>query len=219
LGESLEVTPATTVDLPVPARAEIAIEGIIDPTRTDMDGPFSEGDGYYGQSRSCYTIQVKAITMRRDAIYHELDPIHPEHNLVGLLSREANLYEALKETVPGFKAAHIGPDGQCAKFLVYLSIKKSRDEDVRVAGLAALDNTFNNLAVVVDEDVDVYDESEVAWAVATRATHGSDIYAVPDSQPAKFIIDATAPRDESFPTRVTFPPELWDSIRVEDYLR
>ena len=128
LGESLEVTPAATVDLPVPARAEIAIEGIIDPTKMDTEGPFSEGAGYYGEERPCYIIQVTAITMRRDAIYNDLYPIHQEHNLVGQLGREANIYDAVKRAVPGVKAVHVGPDRQCGKLLIYVSIKKQRED-------------------------------------------------------------------------------------------
>jgi len=218
LGESLEVTPGTTVDLPVPAHAEIAIEGVLYPGETLKDGPFSEADGYYGLRKQSNIIRVSAITLRRDAIYHELDPIHAEHNLIGLLGRETRLQDALEPEVPGFRAVHIGPENQSAKFMVYVSIDKQSDDDVRRAGLTALGFPFNRKVVVVDADIDVHDESEVLWAIATRVTRGADIKVVADGEPVKLILDATVPLDRPFPTRVTYPPELWDAIRLEDYI-
>jgi len=218
LGEGLEVTPGTTVELLVPARAEIAIEGVLDPNETLDDGPFSEADGYYGKRKRSYVIRVAAITQRRDAIYQELDPIHAEHNLIGLLGRESRLHDALERAVPGFQVAHFGPEDQSAKSLVYVSINKQSDDDVRRAGLAALDFPFNSKVVVVDADVNVQDESEVLWAVATRVTRAEDVQVVSEGEPAKLIIDATVPGDRPFSTRVTYPPELWNAIRPEDYI-
>ena len=218
LGEGIEVTPGTTVDLPVPARAEIAIEGTLDPTDVIQDGPFSEADGYYGPRKRAYIIRLSAITHRADAIYQELDPVHAEHNLIGLLGRESRLQDALEQAVPGFRALHLGPEDQTAKFLVYISIDKQHADDVRRAGLAALNFPFNNKVVVVDTDIDVHDESEVLWALATRATRAEDFQVVTEGEPAKLIIDATVPLDRPFPTRVTYPPELWDAVRLEDHI-
>ena len=219
LGEPLEVTPAVTVDLPVPACAEIAIEGIIDPTKMDTEGPFSEGAGYYGEERPCYIIQVTAMTMRRDAIYHDLHPIHQEHNLVLQLGREATAYDAVKRAVPNVKAVHVGPDGQCGKRLIYVSIQKRNEEEARQAGLAALDGDGASIvAVVVDEDIDVYDESEIWWAIATRMRGDLDISVHPGPISARTVIDATTPLDLPFPRRVIPPKETWDSMQLDDYL-
>jgi len=120
--------------------------------------------------------------------------------------------------VPGFRAVHVGPEDQSAKFLVYVSIDKQSTDDVRRAGLAALNFPFNNKVVVVDADIDVHDESEVLWAVATRVTRAEDIQVVSQGEPAKLIIDATVPLNHPFPTRVTYPPELWNAVRLEDYI-
>ena len=69
LEEPLQVTSAETVDIPVPAHAEIAIEGVIDPQNMVTDGPFAEYLGYYGEGdKPCYLIKITAMTMRRDAI-------------------------------------------------------------------------------------------------------------------------------------------------------
>ncbi len=73
LGEPLRVTRCETVNLPVPADAEIVIEGVIDPRTMITDGPFGEFADHYGSVRNVYLIRIKAITMRKDAIYHDLD--------------------------------------------------------------------------------------------------------------------------------------------------
>ncbi len=111
LGEPLQVTPAETVDLSVPALAEIVIEGVMDTSNMVTDGPFAEYTGYYGLkgSQPAYLIQVTAITMRKDAIYHDLDPAHQEHNLALVLAYESSIYDAVKRVVPAVKAVHSPP--------------------------------------------------------------------------------------------------------------
>ena len=239
LGEPLEITPALTVDLPVPAHAEIAIEGVIDPTKMTTDGPFSEAFGYYGDAHPCYITEVKAITMRRDAIYHDLCPAQLEHNLSYQLGREYNLYDRIKSAVPTTKAIHYGPEGQMAPNLVYISIGKHSSGQSRIAGLTALNTDLVcKIAVVVDDDIDVYNEHEVLWAIGTRVRADQDIHIIPRMptihlnpssfnetgaltgyMDAKILIDATKPVDLPFATRITPPQELWNSMKLEDYLK
>jgi len=236
LDEPLEVTPGLTVDLPVPAWAEIAIEGVIDPTKPEMDGPFSECFGYYGERKQCHVIQVKAITMRRDAIYHNLDPGHPEHFLTSRLPAESTLYDKVKAVFPGLQALHYGPGQQNGQDFAFIAIKKRNPGDGRLAGLAALCTTLVKIAVVVDEDIDVYNEQEVLWAIGNRVRGELDIEIIPrmptvglnpaardesglgkGNMDAKVLIDATEP--EGFATRVMPPTDLWESMSLEDYLK
>lgn len=238
LGEPLQMTPAETVDLPVPARAEIAIEGVIDPRNMDTDGPFAEFAHYYGEERACYIIQVTAITMRQDAIYHDLDPAHREHNYSSVLANESNTYDVIKKAVPTVKAVHLPWTGVC-EFHVYVSIKKRIQGEGKFAGLAAITaNAELKLAVVVDEDIDVYDEEEVLWAVCTRVDADLDVSIIPrvagaDLDPTgydetrlkggamttKMIIDATRPVKLPFATKITPPKALWDSMSLDSYLK
>lgn len=238
LGEPLQVTPGETVDLPVPARAEIAIEGIIDPRNMGTDGPFAEFTHYYGGEASCYIIQVTAITMRQDAIYHDLDPAHREHNYSSVLANESNAYNVIKEAVPTVKAVHFPWTGLC-EYHIYTSIKKRVQGEGKFTGLAALSaNPELKVAVVVDEDIDVYDEEEVLWAICTRVQADLDISIIPGVAAAnldpssydetrfkrgtmstKMIIDATKPVESPFPARITPPKALWDSMRLDNYLR
>ncbi len=239
LGEPLQVTSGETVDLPVPARAEIAIEGVIDPPNmTTTDGPFAEFAHYYGIDMSCYVIQVTAITMRKDAIYHDLDPAHREHNIANVLGNESNAYEVIKRAVPTVQAVHLPPSGVCT-FHLYVSIKKRIQGEGKFAGLAALSASSGaKLVVVVDEDIDVYNEEEVLWAVATRVEADLDVSIIPSvtganldpscydetrfkrgTMTTKMIIDATRPVELPFATRITPPKTLWDSMSLDNYLR
>ncbi|MFC2018463.1 UbiD family decarboxylase [Chloroflexota bacterium] len=236
LDEPLEVTKGVTVDLPVPAFAEIAIEGIIDPTKMEIDGPFSETFGYYGEQKRCYVVQVTAITMRKDAIYNNLDPRHPEHNMVSQLPRESNLLDRIKSVVPTVSAVHYGPDGVAGQNFMYISLKKRNPGDGRLAGLVAVStDRARKFAVAVDEDIDVYNEQEVLWAIGNRVRGELDITILPRMPSLKLhpsareeaftkgvtdtkvVIDATEP--DGFATRVTPPPKLWASMKLSDYLK
>lgn len=239
LGEPVELTPALTVDLPVFARAEIAIEGVIDPSRMDADGPFGETYGYYGEKQPSYIIQIKAITMRQDAIYHDLYPVHQEHSMVGILGRESNLYNKVKNIIPTAKAINFAPEGYTPKTIIYMSIKKRFPGEGRLAGLAALSaDPHVKIAVVVNEDIDVYNESEVLWAIGTGVRGDRDVSLIAympsiilnpigydeagvNKGPldTKILIDATRPVGAPFPTRVTPPKELLKSMRLDDYLK
>jgi len=240
LGEPLEVVKAETVDLQVPARAEIIIEGVIDrpvdgPSTTD--GPFAEYTWYYGGVQPCYQMRVTAVTMRRDAIYHDLDPAHPEHNLAKILGAEASIYDAVKKVVPSVKAVHLPMSG--VLYHIYVSIKKRVEGEGKLAGIGALaGHIWATMVVVVDEDVDVFNEADVMWAVATRTVADRDVSIIANAtgqrlnpsahnesgagrgyMVSKMIIDATKPLDSPFSTRIASNKELWQTMQLEEYLK
>jgi len=238
LGESLEVVPAETVQLPVPASAEIVIEGTLDPANETSDGPFSEYTGFYGPAKDPVGLmQVSAVTMRKDAIYHDLDPSHREHNLSGALSFEASVFESVKKLVPSVQAVYMPPSGGCV-FTAYVQIKKRVPGEGKSAGLAAIAAEPNlKIAVVVDDDIDLYDEQQILWAIATQCEADRDLTLIPNAMGAhlnpsaygeqrhergpmntKMVIDATRPVTMPFAERIRPPKEAWDRIRLEDYL-
>jgi len=238
LGEPLQVTQGETVDLPVPAHAEIVIEGTIDPSNMVTDGPFAEWEGYYGTELKCYLIQVTCITMRKDAIYHDLAPSQREHNLACVPGYTIAVYDAVKQVVPTVKEVYLPFSGRCI-LIAYVSIAKRVPGEGMRAALAAVNAVAaTKIVVVVDEDIDVYNEEEVLWAVATRMAPDLDISILnrvlgdplnPTSYDearlkrgpmvSKLIMDATKPVELPLPTRVTPPQALWNSMKLEDYLR
>ena len=238
LGEPLQLTKGETVGIPAPAFAEIAIEGFLDPARETADGPFAEYTGYYGPAKKPIGLmQVTAVTMRKNPIYHDLDPAHREHNLAGVLAFESSVYDSVRKLVPTVTGVYMPPSG-CCYFSAYVSIKKRVPGEGKGAGLAALSADPNiRIVVVVDDDVDIYDEEQVLWAVATRHEADGGLTVIPNITGAhlnpssygevrtdrgpmttKILIDATRPATRHFDERIVPPQEAWNRIRLDDYI-
>jgi 2,5-furandicarboxylate decarboxylase 1 len=126
MNEPLELVPAETVDILVPARAEIVVEGTVHPTELREEGPFGEWPRYYTATGPKPVMNVTAITMRKEPIYFDLFAAHPEHNIVGGLPRMGSVYSRVKEVVPSVKAVNMPMSGG-ARAHAYISLKKSVD--------------------------------------------------------------------------------------------
>ncbi len=238
MDEPLEVVQADTVDLPVPAFAEIAIEGYLDPHDESADGPFAEYTGFYGPAKDPVGLMhITAITMRSDAIYHDLDPAHPEHNLAGALTFESSVFDNVKNLVPTVTGVYMPASGGCV-FTAYVGIKKRVPGEGMSAGMAAITAEPNlKIAVVVDDDIDIYDESQVLWAIATHFEADKGLAVIPNAMGAhlnpaaygevrhekgpmntKIVIDATRPATLPFAERIRPHKETWDRIDLADYI-
>ena len=178
LGEPLELVPAETVDLPVPARAEIIIEGKLSPGERVWEGPFAEWPGTYVAEGEKPFIKVTAITMRKDAIYYDVFSGNREHTVLGSLPRMGVIYRSLKQYVPSVQAVNI--PAHC-RMHCYISIKKESEMEVKRAAMVAYITEPMNLktVVVVDEDIDVFDDQEVLWAIGTRCHLERDLTLIP----------------------------------------
>lgn len=241
LGEPLELIKAETVDLMVPAGAEIVIEGTMPPRETHFEGPFGEWPGYYVGEGEKPFIKVKAITMRKDAIYYDLFPANQEHRVLGSLPRMGSIYRRVKEAVPG--AVNVNVPAH-ARTHCYISIRKTSDAEVKKAAFAALGTEAENLKfiVVVDEDINVFREPEVMWAIGTRFRAEKDLLVIPDwSGPGGLnpsgweyhsdgtrtpvmtsvvIVDATQPAPPlRYPPRAHPPAEMVDRVQLDGLLR
>ncbi len=238
MGEPLDVTAAETVELPVPASAEIVIEGYLDPAEETADGPFAEFTGFYGPAKDPVGLMhVTAITMRDDAIYHDLDPAHQEHNLANALTLESAVFDSVRQLVPSVRAVYLPVSGAC-RFTVYVAIRKRVPGEGKSAGLAAIAANPNiKIAIVVDDDIDIYNEQQVLWAIASHFEADTGLAVIPNAMGShlnpsaygenraepgpmntKMVIDATRPATPGFPDRIRPPQEAWDRIRLEDYL-
>ncbi|WP_028933610.1 UbiD family decarboxylase [Pseudonocardia spinosispora] len=235
LDEPVQLVRAITSDLLVPARAEIVIEGRILPDELAEEGPFAEWPGHYVGGGMKPVIEVDAITLRRDAIFQDIQASGREHRLMGALPRIASVHQAVQQKVPGLRAVNIPLH---TRMHCYLSIRKEFDSDPTRAAFAAFNTEPENLraVIVVDDDIDVYDEREVSWAIGTRFDAAEDLQIIPawngpggllptnwsyDAEGGRsarsssaVIIDATKPAPPVvFPTRAKVPDDAVAAVR------
>jgi 2,5-furandicarboxylate decarboxylase 1 len=184
-GEPLEVVRCETVDIDVPAYAEIVLEGNILPHVREPEGPFGEFPKYYGPRSDKEVIEITAVTHRNNPIFYTIVPAGYEHLLLGGIPREASLFQSIRQTVPSVKAVHMSPGGTC-RYHAIVSIKKRNEGEAKNAILAALANSFDIKHVVVtDEEVDIFNMEEVEWAIATRFQADRDLVLVHEAQGSK----------------------------------
>lgn len=233
MGEALRLTASETwgEEFLVPADAEIIIEGHVLPRVREVEGPFGEFTGYYGPQRLRPVIEVTAITHRRDAIFQHIFTGHRDTWVLGGIPKEGSLFNLIRGVVPTTQAVHF-PISGCCRFNCYIAIDKKVDGETKQAALAALGGCdFVKHVVVVDGDINIYNEEEVMWAVATRVQADQDIDVIKNVKgntldpsqtdnimTAKMIIDATRPVERPFAARVEVPKEALAKIRLQDFV-
>ena len=221
LQEPLRLTPSETwgEDFLVPADAEVIIEGEVPPHVRESQNPFGEILGYYQIEMKVPVLEVTAITHRKNAIVEDFWPGQMDHWNLGGIPKEGSVFNVIKKNVPGLKAIHLPASG-CARVICYLSIKKEFDNDPNKAAMQAFVEMPNlKLAVVVDDDVDVFNEREVLWAVGTRTHWDKDLEIIRNVQSFRgwlgdtvAIIDATKPLKGDFPKRNEVPEDAMERV-------
>jgi 2,5-furandicarboxylate decarboxylase 1 len=205
LGQPVELVKCKTIDIEVPATAEYVIEGEILAGQHEDEGPYGEYTGYSTSRSTRNVFVVKAITQRAKPIFLDIIPGYSmEHLLLGRSAKEAHVFHRLKEMVPNLIAINYPKTG--THFHAYLSLKKSAEGQARHALMLLFGlDPYVKFAVAVDEDINVYDEEQVLWAIATRFQADTDMFVVPkvfcnrldpssvDGMSAKLGLDATAP--------------------------
>ena len=218
-GQPVEVVKAETVDLEVPATAEIVIEGNVLPNIREQEGPFGEVSGYYTPANPKPLIEVSAITHRKNPIYQAALTGMPttENHILKQLPLEATFYWMLKKEFPGVTAVHFPAAGTVGMISV-IAMKQAYECEARNVIATMFGSRRNKITIVVDDDVDIYDMEKVLWAIATRTQADEDIVIFPrlvatamDPSVRKFRvgsslgIDATKPFGQPFPEMVTVP--------------
>ena len=227
-GEAMEVAPAETMDLKVPARAEIILEGEILPFERVDEGPFGEFTGYSLGSRKREVFHVKAVTHRKDAWLHDISVGHIDHLLLSTIPMEANLYRSVRAMVPSVKGVRIP-----APFTVYVSIEKKTEGQGKNAILAILgSDLYMKHVIVVDHDIDIFNDQRVQWAVGTRCQADRDVIIISnvggsdldpsnlkDGVSAKMGIDATAkPRLDTFTPRHRVAKDVFERLDLKEFV-
>lgn len=180
-GRPLSLVKCETVDLEVPADAEIVIEGEIPPKVREKEGPFGEFQGYCRAAMGLNPIiRVKAITMRKDAIYKTLLNFQREGNLITQFNMSARCLGRLRETGGGLDVHTVFVREEI--FSVIVQMTQRFRGDAKLALLNALGGPYlhNKIAIAVDQDVDIYNPMDVMWAISTRVNPQRDIFIIPE---------------------------------------
>jgi UbiD family decarboxylase len=228
LGEPLELVRCETSEILVPAHAEMVIEAEILAGERVPEGPFGEFTGYSLGQRAREVVRVNAITHRTGAFFHDISVAHLDHLLLSTIPMEANLYRAVRAMVPSVKAVRVpGP------FTCYVSIEQRAPGQAKNALLAVLGtDLYMKRVVVVDHDVDIFDDRQMTWALATRCQPDRDILIVShargsdldpstkeDGYTGKWGVDATAkPSLATYTPRHRIPSEVWERVNLKDFL-
>jgi 4-hydroxybenzoate decarboxylase len=215
-GEPAEIIQGETVDLMVPAGAEIILEGEILPRVRTIEGPFGEYTGFYSATFKQAEIRIKAVTRRRDPLLFEnlyIGKPWTEHDYIVGLVTSVTLYKQLKAMAPEVVSVNAM---YCHGYGTIVSTK------TRVAGYgkiigAKLLATPHGLAypkfiVIVDEDIDPFNLNEVMWALVTRFRADRDLVLIPNAPistldptghprglTTRMILDATKPLPPDLP--------------------
>jgi UbiD family decarboxylase len=233
LREPLRLTPSETwgEDLLVPADAEVVIEGALLPGKRIVEGPFGEAPGYLGTqgyTRSPH-YEVRAITYRKGAMCQSI--ITPEGDKPWMdLPREGAYIRRVREAVPGVTA--VCKSGRHAHYNIFISMKKMSEGDPGRAAAAALTIDHTKNVFVFDEDIDVFNATDILWALATRVQPHRQVSILaplfrgntldPSLQDqiktSCMIVDATRPLDRPFSPVSKCPDEAMERIRLEDYI-
>src|ERR671929_155113 len=177
-GEPVALVRAKTVDLEVPANAEIVLEGTIDRDEVTDEGPFGDHTGYYTPPEPFPVFRLTAITMRRDAIYPSIVVGKPPQEDAWLGKATERIFlPAIRMTVPeivDYDLPIAGAFHNCA----IVSIRKGYPGHARkvmhaIWGLGML--SLTKAVVVVDEHVDVHDYDEVFFYVGANVDPKRDV--------------------------------------------
>jgi 2,5-furandicarboxylate decarboxylase 1 len=224
-GEPMELAQCQHIDVKVPAWAELVIEGEILAGVREPEGPFGEFTGYSSHRSTEHVFRAKAVSYRDGVLYQSIGAFSRECQCINVLSREVDVLTAVSKTVPNVRAVAV-PYSGAGVFHAYISIKKTFNGQPQQAMYAAfgIDHCLKHV-VVVDEDIDVFNEPEVLWAMATRLQADRGVLVLPNSMcvildpstttagdTAKMGIDATQPLGD-FADRLSLPEELNEKVR------
>ncbi len=201
-GESLKAA-RTRGGLTVPAEAEYVLEGRLTAEK-HKEGPFVDAVGTYDKIRDEPVVVIERVYHRDEPIFHSILSGGDEHLMFMGMPREPLIHEAVSQSVPHVAGVRL-TEGGCMWLHGVVAIRKQHEGDAKNAIMAAFGaHTSMKKVIVVDEDVDVYDDRSIEWAMATRfqadrgivvlhGARGSSLDPSAGEMTSKLGIDATKP--------------------------
>lgn len=228
--EETKLVKCKTINIEVPADSEFVLEGKI--TREKVkEGPFLDLTETYDRVREQPVIEIKKITHRKGAIFHALLPGKGEHKLLMGMPKEPTIFNEVNK-VCKCKNVLITPGGTSWLHAI-VQIKKEKEDD----GKRAIEAAFRGHGslkhcLIVDDDINIYDPSEIEWSIATRVQADKNITIMKDQpgssldpsayqEEGKKALTAKAGVDATIPFGKTdkgFKKEKYNKIDLKNYL-
>jgi 2,5-furandicarboxylate decarboxylase 1 len=227
MGESLEMVKCETIDVLVPAGAEIVLEGEIPPHVLEQEGPWGDFTKYH-QVAPRHPVKFKAITYRKNPIIQDMGAWSTTPRLMNRIPQDGYMIRRIKEMVPDVKRFR-----SMGGFYGILQLDKKHIAQPKQAILAAFANDlYLKYVVCFDTDIDIDNGNQMTWAMATRVQADRDIMVLPgvlgcdldvsalqESSLTKVGIDATAkPFRKDLPEVAKYPDDVMKRIQLKDYI-
>jgi 2,5-furandicarboxylate decarboxylase 1 len=199
-GAAVELVRCKTIDVEVPARAELVFELEVDFTKEVFEGALGEFTGYYTPGSKKPIARIKAITHRNNAYFQALLTGVPptENHILKQLPYEASYFAMLKAQHPTVTRVAIPPSGGTA-FYIVISMKQRYAGEARHVILTTIaSNQRPKIVVVVDPDIDVSNPDQVEWAITFRTQPARDVIII-DGLPGGTLdpsIDGSVPQNK-----------------------
>jgi 4-hydroxy-3-polyprenylbenzoate decarboxylase len=219
-GEGVPLVKCETSDILVPASAEIVVEGFVssDPATFAMEGPFGEYSGAYGEPRPRPVIRVECITHRDDPVYRgSLEGVP-----AGAMNEDAGIYTvttkaAILDTLEraGVRGVVDARPGPVTIVKIHQTYNGQAKQVASALWASAAAEHFWKVIMVVDDDVDIYNDRALHWAMCYRVNPASDdLVVMPATRGG--ILDQTIPlanRDDTVLGTGTWNRLLIDATR------
>ena len=180
LGEPLKIARGKTVQIHVPALAEVVVEAAFYPNDLHDEGVVSEFHGLYEDYGPSPLARVRSVTHRRNFVFHTIAASRvPEHMLIGAVMIEATLFRAIRAAVPSVRSVHVTLGGGGRMHCIVALHNPPPGEGQRAVFAAFAHANIIKHVVVVDDDIDIFNPADVDWAMATRLRADRDIVVVP----------------------------------------
>lgn len=188
-GEPVELVQCKSVDLMVPANAEIIIEGQIPNNELEREGPFGEYTGYIGRETVNLFMNITAITHRKRPIWNAFLSQFPpsESSLMTQIGYESAFYKFLKVDLSVTNLVDVGfHEASGGRQICIVSLNKPEQPDVWkvLLGAVSLMTDFGKIIIAVDDDIDPRDADAVMWAMCYRMQPDRDIRITPGKRTA-----------------------------------
>jgi len=182
-GNPIEVVKCETVDLEVPATAEIILEGEISVTEKKLEGPYGEWMGYFEEEMLLPVFEIKCITHRRNPYYLTTieGPAMGDAEILRMIPQISTFTVQARERITGFVDGWLPPSGR--NYTAIISIRKRYPGWGKTAIYQAFSMPYiassANCVIVTDDDIDITNPEEVIWVLSTRVDPHQDIIITP----------------------------------------